>query len=369
MAVIRSTNVIQQRVVFVLPYFDGGGAQRAALNLLRGIDRRRFAPAIVVFNEHGPLSQLVPSDVEIHSLNVHRLRHALPRLVQTLRRIDADAIFSTFGYLNLAVLMIRPMLARRPKVIIREPNTPSASLPQLAFTRTLKLGYRLLYRHADIVICQSDLMAQELIRDYGVPGTLIVRLPNPIDVLEIRRLAAKPARQSGMGTRFVAAGRLTFQKGFDRLLRIFRNADASSRLLVLGDGPERAELENMLRDFGIQHQAEIAGYEEAPWHWFAGADAFLLPSRWEGMPNVALEALACGTPVIGTRESGGLQEVSMEVPDGAVTLVDMDTEFLAAMQRVQPKAEGTMRPSLLPEKYYLTSVVRQFECLLDRDVT
>lgn len=354
------------RVVFVLPYFDGGGAQRVALNFLRGLDLTRFSPTVVVFDATGPLRDMVPPEVSVHSLGVRRLRQALPRLVTLLRRLKADVIFSTFGYINLAVLATRPLLRPRPVVIIREPNMPSASLPNLAYTSILRLGYRMLYRSANAIICQSELMSRELQRDFGVPPGLIVRLSNPVDVSAVRSAAERPLREPGDGRRFIAAGRLTHQKGFDELIRLFRDVEANARLLILGDGPERCRLEELIGSCGLVDRIRIGEFDPAPWRWFAGADAFLLPSRWEGMPNAALEALACGTPVIGTPQSGGLLEVSQEAPDGAVTIAKIGADFDAAMERVDELDMLSVRPCLLPQRFHADTAARDFAALLNR---
>jgi glycosyltransferase involved in cell wall biosynthesis len=353
-------------VVFVLPYFDGGGAQRAALNFLRGLDLTRFAPTVVVFDATGPLRDLVPEEVPVHSLGVGRLRRALPRLIALLRRLRPEVIFSTFGYINLAVLAAAPLLRPRPAVIIREPNTPSASLPNLAYTGVLRLGYRMLYRTADAIICQSDAMADELRRDFRVPDHLIVRIANPIDVDAVRLAAGRPMREPGGGRRFLAAGRLTHQKAFDDLIRLFRNVAPDARLLVLGDGPEHGRLADLIKASDLSDRIRIGEFDPAPWRWFAGADAFLLPSRWEGMPNAALEALACGTPVIATPQSGGLLEVAREAPDGAVSIAGMGDDFLAAIERVEARTARSLRPCLLPQRFHTEVVARAFAALIDR---
>lgn len=352
------------RVVFVLPYFDGGGSQRVTLNLLRGLPRDRFAPELLMFDARGPLRREAPPDAALRDLGGARLRSVALRLLQALRERPPDVLFSTFGYVNVALLALRPLMGARPRIVIREGNTPSASLPRLAFSRILSLGYRLLYRRADCVICQSQLIADELEARYAVPRSRLVRLANPIEVEAIRRRAEPPRRHPGPGPRFVAAGRLTEQKGFDRLLEMFAELPAPAHLTILGEGGAEGELRRLAARLRLEDRVRFAGFETNPWAHYAGADAFLLPSRWEGMPNAALEALACGAPVIATPESGGFAEVAEEAPPGAATLASAGPCFVAAMRRVRPRTAGGIGPCLLPARFEAGQVIESFcRCL------
>jgi N-acetylgalactosamine-N,N'-diacetylbacillosaminyl-diphospho-undecaprenol 4-alpha-N-acetylgalactosaminyltransferase len=223
-------------------------------------------------------------------------------------------------------------------------------------------GYRLLYRTADRVICQHAGTAAEMVERFGVAPERIAPLPNPVDVASLCR--ATPMRQPGPGRRFTVAGRLTRQKGIDRLLPLFADSDPADHLTILGDGPDRADLGALAHRLGLSDQIRFAGFEPAPAPWLAGADAVLLPSRWEGLPNVALEALACGTPVIATPQSGGIAEVAVDAPDGAVTIAAWGTPFAAAIESIVEAPVESPRDSLLPARYERDAVVAGFAALL-----
>lgn len=205
-------------------------------------------------------------------------------------------------------------------------------------------------------------MLEELTCDFDVPSHVLCELQNPVDVSRIRLEALSNHRGSGgAGRCFVAAGRLTTQKGFDRLLEMFaESAGPEDRLAILGEGPLGEELRQRVNELGIGERVNLTGFLDNPWAWFAAADAFLLPSRWEGMPNVALEALACGLPVIATPESGGIAEVAAVAAPGAVQVVKAGNNFIQAMREVPCRPKDTLPKSLLPPQYQLESVVDTF---------
>ena len=352
------------RVAFVLHSLSGGGAQRVLLTLAGAVDRERIAPELVVFDTSGPMAAALPADVPLHDLGRRRLRAALPALFATLRRLAPDVVCATMGHANLALLAMKPLLPGPLRVVIREPNTPSKSLPDLAYSGLLRLGYRLLYHRADTIVCQSRLMGQELVRDFAVAPQAIAYLANPVDVAALRQSARSPQRVAGEGPRFVAAGKLSRQKGFDRLLEMFAGLAGEPCLTILGDGPELEPLRRRAAALGLRDRLTLAGFVAAPWAAFAGADAFLLPSRWEGMSNAALEALACGTPVIATPEAGGIAEVAAAAPEGAVTLAEAGEAFVQALARVAPAAVSRPRQSLLPARFELERVAPSFSRLL-----
>lgn len=351
------------KTVFVLPSFAGGGAERVVLNLACALDRVRFAPEIVVIDGQGPLAGSVPAGIPVHDLHRRRLRQAMPALIATLRRLRPGAVIPTLGYLNLALLAARPLFPIT-RIYPREANLPSVSIDALPSPALGRMAYRYLYPRADGVLCNARVVAEALARDCGVAPTRIHLIDNPVDVAGIRAAAEPLTRTDGAGPRFVAAGRLTHQKGFDRLIDLFATLTAEAHLTILGDGPDRAALEARARDRGVAARISFTGFQARPWPFYAGADAFLLPSRWEGMPNAALEALACGAEVIATPESGGIGEVAEAASPGTVTVAAWDGEFATALRAVRAQSVAAPRASLLPDRFTLTHATESLARIL-----
>lgn len=343
-------------IVFVLPSFAGGGAERAVITLAVALRRRGADARLIVLDGAGPLAAAVPADLPLALLGVGRVRRAAWPLVRAIRAWSPRVVVPTMGHLNLLVLALRPFLGGA-RVVPREANAPAATHAAAGHPRLQRLAYRRLYPGADRVLCNSRAIAAELVRDAGVAADRVVVLPNPVDVTAIRAAAHPVRREPGPGRRLVAAGRLTRQKGFDRLLAVVRRLPPEDRVLILGDGPDgdalRAEAPSSVT---------FAGFDPDPWPWYAGADAFLLPSRWEGMPNAALEALACGTPVNAAPEAGGAVELAAEAP---VTIAAFDDGFFDAMTRVVPGLVDLPRPSLLPARFHFDAAAAAFLAALE----
>lgn len=337
--------------LLVLPSFAGGGAERVMLSLAGSLPAQGVATQLLVLSGAGPLRP--PAGAEPCAttiLDQPRVRGALGALFHELKVRRPACLLSSFGHVTAALAAMRPLLDARPRLIAREPNLPSLSMAGGGINRWLRLACRLAYPRCDLVIASSERMAGELHGDYGVRNNRMLVLGNPVDVERIRARAEQRPRRPRCRRLFVAAGRLVPQKGFDRLIARWSETDVGDHLVILGDGPDQEVLQRQLAEADLSARVRLAGFDANPWGWYALADAVLLPSRFEGMPNVALEALACGTPVIATPESGGIAELVGRVPQGALRVLEMDG-FVGAIRRLEPVGQGAatdLRPSLLP---------------------
>jgi len=258
----------------------------------------------------------------------------------------------------VTLLAIRWLLPRKIKIWTREANIPSISLPNNPRPRVMAILYRLLYARTDKLICTSIRMKEEFILDFSVSKDKIEILPNIVDV-ETIQLSALPIRRfDNGGVCYVASGRLTFQKGFDRLLYWFSELkNKKATLTILGDGDLKYELIDKVKLLNLQYQVKFLGFCDNPWQWYAGADVFLLSSRWEGMPNSVLEALVFGTPVIATEESGGIKEIV----SNNIAVAYNSKQFINLMKKSNIKSQNARLNSLLPEAYKKENVMFIFE--------
>jgi glycosyltransferase involved in cell wall biosynthesis len=359
-------------VLFLLPSLAGGGAERVVLALLRGLDRERFSPTLAVVSP-GDRTWLaeVPADVPMIDLGCRRLRSALPRIVRLIRSTRPAVVFSTLSHLNLALAVLRPLLPSGTRYVARESVVLGANLGELRAPRLWAWAFARFYPRFDLVVCQSEDMRRDLLERFGMPGSRMVTVHNPVDVPRIERLAgesepdAPPTRSGPRGERIalVAVGRLSHQKGFDLLLdALDRCDDPRLHLTVLGEGPMRAPLLQQVARLGLGDRVRFLGFRPNPYPYLADADAFVLSSRFEGFPNVVLEALACGTPVIATPAPGGIDEIA-RIAGGVTVAASIDAGALAdAIRHFTGGRNGP--PSIDVSAFATDRIVRRYEQLL-----
>lgn len=358
------------KAVFILPALTAGGAERVLITLMNTLDRSRHQPFFLTVSEEGPMRDYIDPDIPFHSLKARRVLMSLPKLYLKLKTLHPDIVISTMAHMNFAVLLLKPFFPQT-RFIVREAIVPSYFFnTHPLLTLAIKTAYRCLYPLADRVISPAQAIIDEFRNDLRMNCQNHCLLRNPVDIDRIRAGENTPfeiMQERKNTVHFVAAGRLHPQKGFDRLIKALSqiNIPHPWKLDILGEGPERRSLEALTRKHNLSQQIKLLGLIQHPWPHYARADCFLLPSRWEGLPNVVLESLACGTSVIATRESGGIAEIAEVATQGAVTVVEDMNAFTRAMEKMRPASSNTFRPSLLPEVFQKKNIIRNFLDILD----
>lgn len=358
------------RINIVLPDLRLGGAQRVLLGLSRQLVALGHDVEIVTLVNDGELLCEIPPRVRHHALTERvtggtaglagLAAVALPRLIRHLRTTRPEAVLSSMTGTNLLVVIAHTWAGRPGRLVLRE----AAGLRNRPDRMTQWLMRRC-YCRADALLAVSAGVAQDLV-GLGLDPAIIKVVHNPIDSARIRLLASagSPARSRIEGPYVVSVGRLTAQKDQRTLLRAYAASTLrqSHRLVIVGEGDERPALGQLARELRIDGSVEFAGALSNPYPIIAGAALHVLSSRWEGYPNVLLEALALGVPVVSTDCPAGPRELFQDGRFGRLVPVGDHIALAKAMdaELAAPAAER----GLALAAHELEAVARRYLAVL-----
>lgn len=297
-------------IYFLLPSLYSGGAERVTLKIIKYVKSIGAHCTLVVLDCAGQLGRDVPSGVELRCLNTRRARGGIFKLYNEMRRGAPDIVFSTIGNLNILVSFISLVLAKKPRLIVRESSVMSRKHSKGLVSRIWMIMYGIAYKRVHTVICQSEYMRKDLLEEIRVDPRKLTIINNPVERIDVARMAI--SYWSGLSEstlKLLAVGRLEKVKRFDLMIEMVSKLGRPFVLIILGEGRERSHLENLIREMGLGDKIKLPGYVSDPHPYYQAADLLLMTSAYEGFPNVVLEANAYGTPVLAFDVPGGINEI------------------------------------------------------------
>ena len=303
------------KTVYLINSLEGGGAERVFSQLLELISADELASIaaidVILLDIKAELYPL-PESVTVH--RVGRSGSILWPCIQffavfvLLTRLKPKRVVSFLTRANI-FNAIFGMVLRFQSVISERSNTAGRISGRLSAFKRALVGF--VYARADKIIAVSDGVANCLIEEFYISPNKISVLNNPVDTDAIQRSASKDNWQSNekIKPRMVAMGRLVETKGFVDLIHAYAESQQTCGLMILGDGPKRQELQELINNLGLDSQIFLIGFVDNPYAIIQQADIFILSSQLEGFPNALVESMSLGKAVIATDCNDGPREI------------------------------------------------------------
>lgn len=323
-------------VALFVPSLRGGGAERAMVTLANGFADRGLGVDLVLARAEGVYLSEVSPGVNVVDLQSHRVLASLPALVRYLRQRRPQAMLSALSHANVIAIMACMLSRIAVRLVVSERSnlSMSSSKPQNWRARIMLPLMRMGYPKTDGVVAVSGGVADDLARTIDLSRDRISVIYNPVVTPELLEKSREPLLHPWLGEGkppvILGVGRLTQAKDFATLIRAFARVHAKRdcRLVILGEGELRGELERLVASLGIVDSVQLPGFSGNPFAWMSRVRLVVLSSRWEGLPNVLIQAMACGTAVVSTDCRSGPDEILEEGKWGALVPVG-DVEALA----------------------------------------
>ncbi len=361
------------KILFVIPRLTAGGAERVAARLANRFSQDGHSVAIVTLASSVDFYELDRDVARIRlglmgssATPVHALLRNLSRVARlhrTIAREHPDAVVSFLNRTNVRTLLAA-MRTGAPVIVSEHDYRHSSSIGAL-----WEAGRRLLYPRAFCLVSVS----RGIDESFGwMPASRRAVIPNPLDERDAG--AARPADRAPERRRRIGAlGRLVPVKGFDVLIRAFGRSAASLPdwdLVVMGDGPLRQALEELVSRLGLRSRVSFTGYVRDVTAALATLDMFCMASRSEGLGLSLLEAMSCGLPVVSTDCPTGPREFITHEQNGLLVPVDDEAALAGAMLRVagdRPLAERLAAAArVTADSYRMERVFPRWRALVKR---
>ncbi|WP_127140782.1 glycosyltransferase [Flagellimonas marinaquae] len=311
-------NQPQKKIAIFINSLAGGGAERVTSYLLPYLVNKGHAVVLVLTEEE--LAYPVPKEVPIHYLDrsgknesgvakLLKLPWLAYRYAQFLRNENITHSFSLLTrpcYINI---MARWFTSHPYKLMVSERNFPSMQYG--GDHLQARINYFLvkrLYPKADLVVSNAKASAQDLVDNFGVAKERTRTIYNPIDIDKIQQMEAIQDFFDPNYVNAVSIGRLVPEKNHTFLLDAVLPFN-HLRLYIFGEGELRKSLEEKIQGLGLENRIFLMGFESNPFQYLKAADFFLFGSLNEGFPNVLMEAMCCGLPIVSTNCKSGPDEM------------------------------------------------------------
>jgi len=358
-------------LAIIMPDLRGGGAERVAVNLANSFSQRGYTVDMVLLSVTGEFLADLSPEISIIDLNAKRLRWALPALIRYLRKSSPSAVLANMWPLTVIAIWARALSRSRTRVVVVEHTTWSRD--EIASTvlgrYKVSLTMNCFFAHADKIVSVSQAAADDLEHFANLDKNSVDVIYNPIvgdERLSSSDLILENDWWSGSHRRILAVGSLSKIKDYTTMLVAFAHLRklVDARLLILGEGSCRLEMEALAKELNIEGSVFMPGFVKNPSPYFQHADLHVLSSTGEGFGNVIVEALFAGIPVVSTDCHSGPREILGDGKFGRLVPVGDAVALAKAMSDSLAESHDHLALKERALEFSITKAVDHYEGLL-----
>lgn len=356
------------KIFLVSPSLHKGGAEKVMSILANHLNKSIFDVTLVLLQRRGSYLTTLDPDIKVLNLNISNVRKSFLPLLKLIRNKKPDIVFSVLSHLNIILSIVKFFSPIHTTFIARETNIPSIINKTEKFPIIFNLLYKLLFSNFDKIVCQSHDMANDLMINYNIKKEKIEIINNPVDFESIKTMLGRREKKLLPINKLnvIAIGSLEYRKGFDLLIKswdLIKNKE-NLHLTIIGIGSLEENLKKMIYNLRLADSVNLLGFKENPYLYMEEANIAVLPSRFEGFPNVMLETMACGTPVVAFNCPGGINEIIINDTNGWIVAAD-NIQQLAQM--IEKKVENNLSENIIidsvKKRYKLSKILKKYEFL------
>ena len=309
------------KILFILPHLKAGGAERVVSSIFKNLDRTIFEPYLVVLGFENEDQYSVEGENIIY-FNKKRLRSALVDIIIIIKKLKPSIVFGSIGHINVYLGFLKFFFSKI-KFIARE---ASVYTKMKSFNKRRQLPIlvlKRLYQKLDAIVYQSGDMKEDFQDTFNILSSMGYLIHNPITFKSEKPSIVSEKKTSSY--KFIIVGSLVVNKGHERVLELFEKVKFDYILEIIGDGPLREYLENVVSNSKISNNVIFRGLQKDMEAIYASADFLVQASYVEGFPNAVLEALSFGIPCIVFDAPGGHKEMILEGINGVTIFNESKT--------------------------------------------
>ena len=351
--------------MIVVPSLECGGLERNVSLIANNIDTRVFEVTLLVVDNRNPFYQISNPEVKLIDLGLQRVSSAIRPILHLIRKQKPRIVLSTANHLNLLMAILKPFFPKGTMLVARESSIVSINSKRAKFAPIYNGLQKIFYRRVDAVICQSVFMQDDLIAYYGFSAVKTVIIRNAVS----QPVSAEEKSQQQTIAQLISVSRLSPEKGIDRVIRALQYLSVPFHFTLIGDGPERESLKNLVNSLHLNDRITFLGISATPFAMIASPDLFLMGSHYEGFPNALIEANSIGIPVIAFDAPGGIAEVIQPGQNGWLVKDGDESAFASAIEMAlkTPLNRNAIQIDTL-KRYDPQTIIQQWETFFKKSI-